>query len=59
MPRSKRPHKQQRFDLYPDDPDEKLLCELLERLAKSGKQRDWIVKSLVDSLKKEFDKISN
>jgi alkylhydroperoxidase/carboxymuconolactone decarboxylase family protein YurZ len=54
MPRIRRTHAQQRFDLYPDDDlDEKRLHKYLRKLAIAGKQREWIVSALLAALNKE------
>ena len=53
MPRQKRVNKQERFDLYPDDPDERRLHEYLRQLAKQGRQREWIVLALLIAMKNE------
>jgi hypothetical protein len=52
-PRQARRHIQARFDLYPDVPAEAELADLLSELADFGRQRQWIVRTLVRQMRKE------
>ena len=53
MPQIARRRKQERFDLYPDDPEEGRLAARLAQLGENSQQRGWIVGALLAKLKAE------
>lgn len=58
MTRQARPKRQQRFDLYIDNPDENDLHLYLAGLALVGRQREFVVSALVAAMKRKTKRLS-